>query len=183
MSLSPCAQDRRDADGKPVVRGRSVRPQAEEIGDHILNLLGAENRPPAVRSKHPVQPLGGMIGRHDGVRVERLGVDQPQAQLSRAGATADTIQRQPQTAVKLPSGQRHGVTHHTVAALAVEHDTSPAFDIAGLVGEGSRQSGFGGRSGPIGKTGGETQPPHAGQDGQDGRKSNEKKHPKQRYRP
>ena len=66
-----------------VHRGfRKLVSQRRQMGDHVLDLLGGQNRLSLERGRDARKTLDPVIGRHDRVRVEAAGIDNPQAQLA-----------------------------------------------------------------------------------------------------
>ena len=59
----------------------SLSPAKSQEGDHILDLLGGQDRLAAPGGADAGQPVDPIIGRHDRCRVEPGGVDEAQPQL------------------------------------------------------------------------------------------------------
>ena len=52
--------------------------QCREEGNDVLDLLGAQDRLAGIGRRDPVEAFGAVIGRHDRVRVDAAGIDEPQ---------------------------------------------------------------------------------------------------------
>src|SRR5262249_25748159 len=118
--------------------GLVLVPQRGQERDHVLDLLRAQYRLAAERLRHPVHALDHIIGRHDGVRVQLPGIDQPQPQLAFRPTRTRPLEVRRHISLEPLRRKRAGMTQQAKPDLAVEHDRASARRAALLAGERGR---------------------------------------------
>jgi len=105
--------------------------QSHQIGQHIFNLLGCQQRLTLYVFSDLHQAGSRVISRHDGLGVQSPAVRQPQPQLAFRPAATCARQAGCQVALKALFRQRAAVAQQAQTHLAVSNNSAAFGGIAG----------------------------------------------------
>src|SRR5690606_1232649 len=109
--------------------------QRHQIGDHILDLVGAQHRPALEGAGDAGEAVGLIVSRHDAGGIEAFRIHQPQAQLSFAPARPRAVQRRREIALEALLRDRAGMAEQAEALLPARHDGPAARRVARPAGQ------------------------------------------------
>src|SRR5580704_478177 len=104
--------------------------QGYQIGHHVLDLLGGEHRLIAVTSRHLNKTFHAIIRRHDGLRVELAGIDDPKPELPFSPTRSRALEIRANITLQTHFWQRAGMAHQAQPDRTRRDDAAAALWIA-----------------------------------------------------